>query len=99
MARNHLNRKLRTYQSLYEVNRYFRAIARHCWILEHAGFMPIHKMRVFRGLLRELQSQISHDVVDQMHHLEDDDMFRFGKTRINWEHYLNAERPPFNPHP
>ncbi len=95
MARHHLKRKLRTYQSLASINRHFEAIARHVRILEYAGFMPIIKMRVFWGYVRELQAQISHDVADNMHALEDRDCFEFGKTRIAREHYLNPQRPAF----
>jgi hypothetical protein len=36
-------------------------------------------------------SQFSHDVVDNMHTVEDHDGFRFGKVRIAWEHELNPE--------
>ncbi|HEY6350485.1 MAG TPA: hypothetical protein VI636_13850 [Candidatus Angelobacter sp.] len=57
--------------------------------------MPIGKMRVFQGLIRELQALISHDVVDKMHAIEDEDSFRYGKTRINWEHHLNPDKPAF----
>lgn len=95
MARHHLRRKLKTYQSLYHLNQHFAAISRHIWRLEQAGFMPIVKMRVFQGLVRELQSLISHDVVDRMHGIEDEDSFRYGRARINWEHHLNPERPAF----
>lgn len=58
--------------------------------------MPIVQMKVFRGLARELQSQISNAVVDRMQRVEDKDCFRFGKTRIRWEHYLNPDRPDFS---
>lgn len=93
MAKHYLRRKLQTYQSLYHLNRAFAAISRHCWLLERAGFLPIVKMRVFRGLVRELQSLISHDITEHMHGIEDRDCFRYGKTRIHWEHNLNPARP------
>lgn len=96
MARNHLKRKVRTYSSLATLNHHFTAISRHIRILEYAGFMPILKMRVFQGLVRELQSLISHDIVEHMHGIEDRDCFRFGKSRIAWEHHLNPERPAFH---
>ena len=95
MARHHLNRKLRTYQALYGISRTFAAISRHIRTLEQAGFLPVQKLNVFRGLTLELQSQIAHDIVDRMHKVEDTDMFRYGKTRIGWEHHLNPERPAF----
>lgn len=95
MAGYHHTKKLRTYRSLYRVNHHFNAIVRHCWTLEKAGFMPILKMKIFRGLVRELQALISHDAVEHMHSIEERDCFEFGKTRIAWEHHLNPERPAF----
>lgn len=91
MARNHLKRKLQTYRSLSSINHHFAAISRHIHILEQAGFLPAPKLQVFRGLVRDMQAQISHDVCDRMHALEDRDCFEFGKVRIAWEHYLNPE--------
>src|ERR1700746_1173595 len=96
LAREHLRRKLRTYHSLSKLNHHFAAICRHVWNLEQTGFMPVPKMRVFQGLVRELQSLISHDVVDNMHAVEDRDSFRYGRIRIDWEHRLNPERPAFH---
>jgi hypothetical protein len=95
MARNHLRRKLETYQALACINQHFQAISHHVHALEGMGFFPGPKMRVFQGLTRELQSSISHDVCDRMHEIEDQDMFEFGKVRIEWEHYLNPDRPAF----
>lgn len=95
MAVHHLKRKTRTYRSLHTLNQAFDTVSRQCWLLERLGFMPIVPMRVFNGLVRELQSQISHAVVDRMHGVEDEDMFRFGQTRIKREHYLNPARPDF----
>lgn len=88
-------KKLRTYHSLFQINRAFSSIAYHCRILEETGLMPIVKMRVLHDLTRELQAQISHDVADKMHEIEDEEMFQYGKTRIGWEHHLNPERPAF----
>lgn len=99
MARNHLSRKLLTYQSLAHINRHFAAISHYVRTLENAGFLPAVKMRVFRGFIRELQSQISHDVCDKMHSVEDQDMLEFGKVRIAREHYLNPDRPAFGQQP
>ena len=95
MAANHSRRKVRTYESLYRLNRAFAVISRQCWILERAGFLPIVQMRVYGDLARELQAQISHAVLDKMYGVEEADMFRFGKARISWEHYLNPDRPAF----
>ena len=96
MARNKFTRKLQTYEALACLNGHFEAISHHVFDLEHMGFFQGPKMHVFQGLIRELQSQISHDVVDRMHALEDADMFEHGKVRIAWEHHLNPDRPPFN---
>lgn len=95
LARNHLKRKLQTYQALASINEHFDAISRHVFDLEHMGHFRIVKMRTFQGLVRELQAQISHDVCDTMHTIEDNDMFEHGKTRIEWEHSLNPHRPGF----
>ena len=95
MARPYLRRKVETYQSLACINNHFHAISRHVHVLEHTGFFPGPKMRVFQGLIRELQSQVAHDVCDRMHEIEDGDMFEFGKVRIEWEHQLNPDRPGF----
>ena len=95
MARHHLSRKLRTYQALYRLNEAFAAITRQCWQLQNAGFLPADKLQVLRGFVLELQSQITHDVCDKMHEVEDADMFRFGQVRIAREHYLNPEKPAF----
>lgn len=59
----------------------------------------IYKMNVLRGLARELQSHISHEITDTMHEVEDDEWFRWGKVRIAWEHHLNPERPAFTTQP
>lgn len=99
MARNHLKRKLDTYRSLGCINEHFQAISRHVFDVEHTGFFPGYKMRVFQGLIRELQSQISHDIAETMHDIEDQDMFEFGKVRIAWEHHLNPDRAPFTAKP
>jgi hypothetical protein len=85
-------KKLRTYHSLFCINKAFSSIAYHVRNLEEVGLMPIVKMRVLHGLTRELQSMISHDVVDKMHEIEDEDMFQHGKTRIAWENHLNPDR-------
>jgi hypothetical protein len=30
-----------------------------------------------------------------MHEMEDQDMFEFGKVRVEWEYHLNPHRPAF----
>ncbi len=95
MARNHLTRKLEIYQALACINEHFQAISHHVHDVAQTGFFPGKKMNVFQGLIRELQSQISHDICDRMHDMEDEHMFEFGKVRIAWENYLNPDRAPF----
>lgn len=58
---------MRIYRRLYKLNRAFAEISHHCWVLEHAGLVPIVQMRVFGDFARELQSQISHAVIDKMY--------------------------------
>ena len=60
------------------------------------GFCAKVQMRMFNGLFRELQAQISHVVVDRMHGVEDEDSSTSEKTRINREHYLNLTRRDFS---
>jgi hypothetical protein len=44
----------------------------------------IYKMNVLRGLARELQSHISHEITDKMHEVEDEEWFRWGQVKIAW---------------
>ena len=91
MAVKQIN-KLRVYHSLYRLNRAFLSIIHHVRQIEESGMFSIYKMGVFRDLVRELQSQISHDVVDHMHEIEDSEMYRWEKTRIAWEKHLDPDR-------
>src|SRR5437764_15447414 len=95
MANKHLTKKLQTYHSLFQINRAFKAIHTHCRIFEENGSLTEKKMRVFRGLVCELQSLISSDVLEDMLGIEVEDSFEYGKVRIAWEHYLNPKRPAF----
>lgn len=49
-------------------------------------------MKVLESFTRELQSQISHDLCDTMHLIEDKDMFEYDKLRRAWEDYLDPDR-------
>ena len=99
MARTHLRRKLETYQALACVNEHFDALSHHVHDLEQMGLFRAKKMRVFQGFIRELQSQISHDVVDQMHSIEDKDMYEYEKVRIEFENYLDPDKTPLQTPP
>ena len=90
MAVKQLN-KLRVYRSLFQINRALNAVVFHVHELEESGMFPVVKMGVLRGYVRELQSEISHDVTDIMHHVEDGEMYRWEKVRIARERYLRGE--------
>ena len=90
MAVKQLN-KLRVYHSLFQINRALHAVVYHVHQLEESGMFPIVKMGILRGYVRELQSEISHDVTDTMHHIEDGEMYRWEKVRIARERYLKGE--------
>ncbi len=38
-------------------------------------------MLIHRGMVREMQANISHDIADKMHEVEDQDWYLFGKAR------------------
>ena len=92
MAVRQLN-KLRVYHSLYRINKAFHAVTYHIHELQESGLLPVAKMDVLRHYTHELKAQISHDVVDRMHSIEDDEMYRWEKTRIAREKYLDPDRP------
>jgi hypothetical protein len=85
--------KLRVYHSLYRINKAFHAVLYHVHELEESGMFSIYKMGVLRDYVRELKAEISHDVVDRMHEIEDSEMYRWEKTRIAREKYLDPDRP------
>jgi hypothetical protein len=85
--------KLRVYESLYCINKALHAVLYHVHELEESGLMPIVKMGVLRNYVRELKAEISHDVVDRMHEIEDEEMFRWEQFRIAREKYLDPDRP------
>jgi hypothetical protein len=86
--------KFRVYALLYQLNLAFNSVIAQLHDLEQTGMFPRFKMRVLRGLTRELQSQISHDITDKMHSVEDEERFRWGKARIAWEHHLDPDKTP-----
>ncbi|HEV2987138.1 MAG TPA: hypothetical protein VG759_01755 [Candidatus Angelobacter sp.] len=85
--------KIRVYHSLFKLNWAFQNITRNLQDLAQTGLMPGMKMGMFCGFAQELQSQISHDVVDRMHEIEDSEMYRWEKMRIAREKYLDPDRP------
>ena len=96
MAAFHHSRKIKTYRSLNRINRCFHQIVKECWTLEKAGFMPIVHMGVHRGFVRELQANLSREILSAMLRQENRDSFEFGKVRIDREHHLNPDRPAFH---
>jgi hypothetical protein len=87
--------KFRVYALLYQLNLSFNSVIAHLHELEQTGMFQKPKVRVLRGLTRELQSQISHDITDKMHEVEDDEWYRWGRVRVAWEHHLNPDKLPF----
>jgi hypothetical protein len=85
--------KLRVYESLYRINQALHAVLYHIHQLEESRLMPIVKMGVLRNYVRELKAEISHDVTDKMHEIEDEEWYRWGKFRIARERYLNPDKP------
>jgi hypothetical protein len=85
--------KIRVYHSLFKINRAFQIVTRHLQNLAHTGLVSGMKMGMFCGFAQELQAQISHDVVDRMHGIEDEEMYRWEQVRIEREKYLDPDRP------
>ena len=92
MAVKQIN-KLRVYESLYCINKALHRVAYHIRELQESGLLPVAKMDVLRHYTHELKAQISHDVVDRMHEIEDSEMYRWEKMRIAREKYLDPDRP------
>jgi len=92
MAVKQIN-KLRVYESLYRINQALHTVLYHIHELEESELMPIVKMGVLRNYVRELKAEISHDVVDRMHEIEDAEMYRWERFRIAREKYLDPDRP------
>ena len=91
MAVRQLN-KLRVYHSLYRINKAFHAVSYHLHELEESGLVSVEKLGLLRHYVLELKAQISHDVVDRMHQIEDDEMCRWEKARIAREKHLDPDR-------
>jgi hypothetical protein len=86
--------KFRVYALLYQLNLSFTSVIAHLHDLEQTGMFRKFKLRVLRGLTRELQSQISHDISDKMHEVEDGEMYRWEKARIAYERHLDPDKAP-----
>jgi hypothetical protein len=84
--------KLRVYESLYCINKALHVVLYHIHELEESGLMPIVKMGVLLNYVRELKAEISHDVTDKMHEIEDGEMYRWEKFRIARERHLDPDR-------
>ena len=90
--------RLRVYQAVFRLNRSFHLII--CRLLELGNFKIFRtsnpkKLAELRGLTQEMQVEINHQLLESLHGVEDEDWFRFGKTRIARDHRLNRERPAF----
>lgn len=87
--------KLVTYTSLFQINRAVRFIVVALRDLEEVSIYQRKSLRVYSAMSRELQSLINSHLLEALHTHERTDAFRFGKARIELEHYLNPERPAF----
>ena len=97
MAEANLNShtKLLTYSALFQINRAVRFIVVALRDLEQVPIYQRKSLRTYSALSRELQALINSHLLEALHSQEMTDAFRFGKARIEWEHYLNPERPAF----
>ena len=84
--------KFKVYALLHQLNISFNSAISQLYELEQTGMFARFKLRVLRGLTRELQSQISHDITDKMHSVEDEEWYRWGKVRIARENYLDPDK-------
>lgn len=84
------------YSTVARINCSFRNIVSNLYHLEQAGVFDITLLNTFRGLAKELQSLLNCKLLSTLQDIEEKHAFEFGKVRIEWEHYLNPERPAFH---
>ena len=87
--------KFRAYHTLACLNRSFRFIVANLYELDKTGVFNPKSLSTFRGLAKELQSQLNYKLLSTLLAIEGKDAFKFGKVRIEREHYLNPDRPAF----
>lgn len=87
--------KSHAYLVLARVNNSFRNIIANLYDLEKDNVFDVKMLATFRGLTKELQSLLNCKLLSTLQDVEEKQAFEFGKVRIAWEHYLNADRPAF----
>lgn len=87
--------KSHAYFVLARLNHSFRNIVANLYHLERSGAFDLTALSTFRGLAKELQSLLNCKLLSTLQDIEGKHAFEFGKVRIEWEHYLNPERPAF----
>jgi hypothetical protein len=87
--------KSHAYLVLARVNNSFRNIIANLYDLEKDNVFDVKMLATFRGLTKELQALLNCKLLSTLQDVEEKQAFEFGKVRINWEHYLNPDRPAF----
>ena len=87
--------KSHAYFVLARINNSFRNIIANLYDLEKDNVFDLKMLATFRGLTKELQSLLNCKLLSTLQDVEEKHAFEFGKIRINWEHYLNPDRPAF----
>lgn len=87
--------KLRIYRGLYGLNIYFAHIVEHCAALGEAGALPPEYVTRYQAFAQELQAQINDDVIEILQSIENDDLYRFGKVRENYEKEMRDQNDVF----
>jgi hypothetical protein len=81
MAALEITKKLHVYHILYRLNLSFSNVVGYCQTLQEAGIFKLKDMRLYQGYTQELQSDINHFVLEDLHSIELDDWASFGQIR------------------
>ncbi len=81
MAALNAAQKVQIYRILYRMNLSFVRIVGSCGELKGAGVFRSKFTRLHQAFAQELQAEINEEVLDILHGIESDDLYRFGKAR------------------
>jgi hypothetical protein len=73
--------KAQIYRILYRLNFSFVRIVDSCRELHGTGVFRTKFTRLYQAFAQELQAEINEDVLEILHGIESDDLYRFGKVR------------------
>lgn len=59
--------------------------------LEALGIFNAEQLKIYRGLTRELQSQINVELLEDLQSMELKEAARWGKVRTAWQKWLEGE--------